>query len=245
MRRTEKREKNEKDEEHAPFGLSGNVLKLLAMISMTVDHVGYILLGNNEVCRIIGRLAFPIFAFFIAEGATYTRNKGMYLLRIFVLGVICQVVYFFAERDWHLNILLTFSVSVALISAVSVALRKGKWFWILPILALSGTAALCYGLPILIPKARFEFDYGFFGILFPVFVYCARGKIPKLIAAAVGIFFICLDYMWLQWFSFLALVPLAIYNGTRGKLKTKYVFYVFYPLHIAVIYGIAMLINGI
>ena len=60
-------------------GLTGNQLKIIAMICMTVDHVGFILFPKQEIFRIIGRLAFPIFAYMIAEGCRYTRNYGRYL----------------------------------------------------------------------------------------------------------------------------------------------------------------------
>ena len=61
---------------------SGNALKIIAMISMLIDHIGVILLDNYEPFRIIGRLAFPIYAYLIAEGCKHTNNRLFYLLRI-------------------------------------------------------------------------------------------------------------------------------------------------------------------
>ena len=74
--------------------VSGNTLKIIAMISMLIDHAGLLLFNDNEVMRIIGRLAFPVFAFLIAEGCFYTKNKLRHFLEIFILGAVCQVVYF-------------------------------------------------------------------------------------------------------------------------------------------------------
>ena len=56
-------------------GLTGNQLKLIALFAMTCDHVGLQLLPNVLILRILGRLALPIFAYMIAEGCRYTRNR--------------------------------------------------------------------------------------------------------------------------------------------------------------------------
>lgn len=72
-------------------GISGNVIKILAAILMVIDHIGVILFPNVLLLRIIGRLSFPLFAFMIAEGAKYTKNKLKYFLGIFILGIICQI----------------------------------------------------------------------------------------------------------------------------------------------------------
>ena len=60
-------------------GLSGNQLKLIALAAMTVDHIGVQFFPNIQLLRIIGRLALPIFAYMIAQGCRYTKNKARYL----------------------------------------------------------------------------------------------------------------------------------------------------------------------
>ena len=62
------------------FGLNGNILKIIAAISMFIDHMGFIFFPNITVFRIVGRIALPIYAFMIAEGCRYTRNKIKYFL---------------------------------------------------------------------------------------------------------------------------------------------------------------------
>ena len=84
-------------------GLSGNVLKIIALIAMTVDHIGVIIFPKAVVLRIIGRIAMPIFAFMIAEGCVYTKRKLRYFALVFGLGLICVVGYFIAERKIILN----------------------------------------------------------------------------------------------------------------------------------------------
>jgi|GEM_PF-2361223 len=73
--------------------MTRNTLKTIACVSMLVDHIGYILLPEAAFLRYIGRLAMPIFAFFIGEGCLYTRNRKKYFTRIFGLGVVCQLFY--------------------------------------------------------------------------------------------------------------------------------------------------------
>lgn len=77
-------------------GLTGNQLKLLALIAMTCDHVGLQLLPQFIILRIIGRLAAPLFAYMIAEGCRYTHDRGRYLGRLLGMAALCQIAYFAA-----------------------------------------------------------------------------------------------------------------------------------------------------
>ena len=113
-------------------GLTGNQLKILAMTAMTCDHIGLQLLPQFGVLRIIGRLALPIYAYMIAEGCRYTHDRKKYLLRILVLAMLCQIVYFVAMGSLYQCILFTFSLSICLIYALdSVGKRRnpGGLFW--------------------------------------------------------------------------------------------------------------------
>ena len=73
------------------FGLTGNQLKIFALIVMTIDHIGHFLLPEFIILRIIGRLAMPVFAWMIAEGCTYTKNPSRYFLTVFGFGLVCGV----------------------------------------------------------------------------------------------------------------------------------------------------------
>ena len=74
--------------------MNGNQLKIVALLAMTCDHVGKQLLPQMEILQIVGRLAFPIFAYMIAEGCRYTKNRRKYLSVMFLVALMCQVVYF-------------------------------------------------------------------------------------------------------------------------------------------------------
>ena len=222
--------------------LSGNTLKLLALITMTFDHVGLELMGNFIPFRIIGRLAFPLFAYMIAEGCQYTHNKKKYFLGVFLLGLLCQLVYFLAEGSLYQCILITFSLSILLIFSLQWAKEKRGGAWLVPAAGVILTALICYGGPLLLPGTDFAVDYGFWGVLLPVLVSLSKRPGGKLGLTALGLVLVSLYLGGVQWFSLLALIPLALYSGKRGKYKMKYLFYIYYPAHLAVIYLISLVI---
>ena len=74
------------DSKMKKISLTNNQLKIIAMLAMLSDHIGKVLLPQYQILQIIGRLAFPIFAFMIAEGCFYTKNKVRYFLTVFLLA---------------------------------------------------------------------------------------------------------------------------------------------------------------
>ena len=224
-------------------GLSGTAIKIIALVSMTFDHFGAILFPEIMFFRIVGRIAMPIFAYMIAEGCVYTKNKTKRFLLIFLLGLICQVVYYFAYPTWNLNILIDFSISILIIYSLQYATKLGKWQgWLLPLGLTLLTSFCVYELPKYVGGGTLYFDYGFFCIMSPVFVYAFKDKRLKLLVLALALLPISLySILYIQWYSYLALIPLALYNGQRGKYKMKYFFYIYYPVHIGALYLISMI----
>ena len=223
--------------------LNNNQLKILALITMTADHVGLQLLPQYEILRILGRLAFPIFAYMIAEGCHYTRNRRRYLLTLACMAACYQIVYFVAMGSLYQGIFVTFTLSASLIFAIDLArAQKTVGVWCLPIGVLLLIVLSSVVIPELWTTSDFAVDYGIFGILLPAAVYFAPRKGWKLLAAAVCL--IGLGLMWggTQWFALFALLPLACYNGQRGKMKMKNLFYIYYPAHLVVIYLLDMLL---
>lgn len=223
------------------FGiLNGNHLKLIAAVTMLLDHAGILLFPGVAIFRILGRLAYPIYAYMIAEGCRYTSNKLRYFLLVFGLGVACQIVYYFFSGDTYLNILLTFSCSIALSYALQASYEnKHRALW--SILFCAGFLAV-YGL-----NQRFTIDYGFWGVMVPVFVtFAYLRKFPRwasVLLLGVGLVLLTADMGGNQYYSLLAIPLLLLYSGKRGKYKMKYFFYIFYPVHLAVLQAIAMLIE--
>lgn len=239
--------------------LSSSTIKILACIFMAIDHIGLCFFTDMIVFRAIGRLALPLFAFFIAEGCRYTRNKTKRFLMLFVMGLLYFGFYYLYSKVVYANVFLTFSVSVLIIYLLQfckkVIFKKPSPIRIIGAVAvLSATLAVTYFL--------FEwiaFDYGFKGMLLPVFaslfdfkntgasesVMRLDNKYVKLAAFSVGLILLSIDAVFGYWqfFCLLSLIPLALYNGRVGSKRLKYVFYVFYPVHLLIIEGVAMLIN--
>ncbi len=239
------------------FGfLSGNALKLLAALFMLIDHAGLIFFPKLEIFRIIGRLAFPMFAFFVAEGCRYTRNRLKHFLTLFVLAVGIQAVYFFALGQLNMSVFVTFSFSVLLIYTLDKikdliakhARAMEIILFMLLFVLISVVAALL--------DMLFIIDYGFIGAMTPVFASLFHTKksspermkkydtkLVSLLCMAVPlILHIIFDQKWYQFFSLFSLPLLYCYSGKRGKLKLKYFFYVFYPAHLVILYGISYFI---
>lgn len=223
--------------------LTGNQLKLIALFAMTVDHLGLFVFNDMLIMRGIGRLAMPIFAWMIAEGCYYTKNRLRYLLTMLGVGAVCQVVYLVAQNSLQQCILITFSLSVILIYALDYAEKK-KNIFSLALLGIAFAAAvyICVFLPGDLPGTDFSVDYGIYGVFLPVLIYMAKTKEQKLMASAIGLLPLALRLGIWQFPCFLALPLLALYDGTRGKRKMKYLFYIYYPLHLVAIYGISMLL---
>lgn len=241
--------------------MSALVLKLIAAASMLVDHTGLMLFPKTEMMRIIGRLAFPLFAFFIAEGFRYTHSRHKYFLRIFLLGLACQIVYTVAENSFYIGTLLTFSLSIIVIAFVD-KLKKaikgeenffGKFIdglsdknppkaleITLASVATAGVIVLMYFICKVV-----EVDYGFFGIMLPVLVSVFDEKYPKLAMFSLGVILLCAASgkgFTNQYYSLITIPLICAYNGKPGEKRMKYFFYIFYPAHLALLYVISLFV---
>ncbi len=227
-------------------GLTGNTLKLIAILSMTLDHIGVHLFPGSDLFRILGRLALPIFAYMIAEGCRYTRNPRKYLLTILAVAALCQAVFFLAMGSLYQCILVTFLLSILMIQSLDRARKQRTGGTVFAaVLVWLAVFFVCLGLPKVLSHTDFAIDYGLWGVLLPVFIYLGQTQKEKFLLTSVGLILLALFFRNLgaiQWFSLLSLPLLALYNGQRGKGRMKYFFYVYYPLHLAVIYGISLLI---
>ena len=223
-----------------PKFLSGNALKILAAIFMTIDHIGVMLFPRVEILRIIGRLALPIYAFMIAEGCKYTRNKKKYFGMVFGLGAVCQIVYYLFDGSLYFSILITFSLSILMIYALQ--------YWKQKKTALSGLVFAAAVIATYLLNQRLTIDYGFWGCMLPVFAALPHGTDQDRLGMnttmlGVGLIFLGLSTDAIQCLALLALPLLYAYNGKRGKLNLKYFFYIFYPTHLVLLEGIAMLMH--
>jgi len=231
------------EEKKRKIGLNNNQLKIIAMLTMLIDHIGVSLLPSVITLRVIGRISFPIFAYMIAEGCHYTKNRPKYFISIFSLGFVCQLVYFIAERSMYQNILLGFSFAILAIFSLDLIIsRRNALFITIGTVGFLASSFVTLVLPILLKEQGFMFDYGEYAFVLPIFVYYMPNKWRKTGGMAIILAYRAYISGWIHWFTLIPVALLMLYNGERGRLKLKYMFYIFYPAHLLIIYLIGMLI---
>ena len=209
-------------------------IKVLAIIFMLIDHVGLFFLPGVSELRIVGRLAFPLFAWMIANGAKHTHNMEAYLFRLLLFAFISQVPFAAVNRlitpDFsRLNILFTLFLGLC---AIAMTKRTNK-LWIKTVIVI-----LCITIAQLLHT-----EYGGFGVAMIVLFYRFFSNFPVMILSQTLLF--CASVLLLhvsktntfELFGLLSLLIIAFYNGKRG-VRAKYLFYIIYPLQYVVVYFI-------
>lgn len=238
--------------------ISGNQLKIAACVLMLIDHIGMILFPDITALRIIGRLSMPLFAFTFAEGCFYTRNKLRHFLLILLIGLCSSAVMSFAYQRVYGNILITFALSSLIIYSIHYlkvcCFSKRRSGIALSAVALVASVALAVGVCCF---SGADIDYGIAGVLLPVTVrlldfrsYGAEGLLAEIYCAAtvfllffIGLIVVSVTNGILQFFCLFSIIPLLFYSGKRGKYKLKYLFYTFYPLHLAILAAVFLILN--
>lgn len=217
--------------------MSAFALKMIAVISMCFDHFGYFFNnGSISWCNYLGRLAFPIFAFQISEGYTHTHNLKRYFWKLFLFAIISQIPFNLFEYSFgfDLNLNIFFTLLLGLSAIYFYDKSKNKFI------------GLCLASLFIILGEVLKVDYGYLGV-FTIFAFFILKKNKLLMTLGfLGIVLIryvpnlinfgphFYTYLYLALFTFLAIIPIVLYNGKLGP-KTKYLLYVFYPLHLFII----------
>ena len=189
---------------------------------MFLDHYHYIV-GGSEILNVIGRIAFPIFAFTLNEGYVHTRSLKKYLLRLFIFAVSIQMPSILFGYDYPMNIF--FTLFLGLLSIYIFNLKKMNV--ILKIILIGF---------ILFFSQKFKLDYGMYGILVIINFNIFRNNKFKILMNFLVlniynvIFPKVFDLPDTQLFSLISLVFIFMYNGEKGR-SMKYFFYLFYPIH--------------
>ncbi|MEG0215557.1 MAG: TraX family protein [Hungatella sp.] len=229
--------------------LSGNVLKVFAIVTMCMDHIGAVIIepliaqlsqtldlnsiselqklqflqNLDRALRLIGRLAFPIFCFLLVEGFLHTRNVKNYALRLLVFSAISEIPFDLAiQAGWFDPSLQNVYFTLFLGLVALIGIQKYQFtFW-----KQAVVVAVCFGTAVWLRT-----DYGAMGVCFIVLLYLLRDhKVQQMIWGSIVI---CGEMT-----APLAFIPIRMYNGTRGKWNLKYLFYTFYPLHLLILWGI-------
>ncbi|WP_060917407.1 TraX family protein [Leptotrichia wadei] len=198
------------------------ILKIIGIVTMFLDHYHYIV-GGSEILNVIGRIAFPIFAFTLNEGYVHTRSLKKYLLRLFIFAVSIQMPSILFGYDYPMNIF--FTLFLGLLSICIFNLKKMNV--ILKIILIGF---------ILFFSQKFKLDYGIYGILVIINFNIFRNNKFKILMNFLVlniynvIFPKVFDLPDTQLFSLISLVFIFMYNGEKGR-SMKYFFYLFYPIH--------------
>ena len=189
---------------------------------MFLDHYHYII-GGSKILNVVGRIAFPIFAFTLSEGYVHTRSLKKYLFRLFIFAVSIQMPSILFAYDYSMNIF--FTLFLGLLSIYIFNLKKINI--ILKIILIGF---------VLFFSQKFKLDYGMYGILlimnFNIFRdYKFKILMNFLVLNVFNMIFPkVFDLVDTQFFSLISLVFIFMYNGKKGR-SMKYFFYLFYPIH--------------
>lgn len=246
--------------ENKKNGLNAFDLKLIAVITMLVDHIGASIVplwaalndmqlqygfGNGGisdvymVMRSIGRMAFPIYCFFIVEGFHYTHSKKKYALRLLLFALISEVPFDYALNQGNLfditsnNVFFELLLGLLAIWAIDYAryvdVPAGVSIFAVPTAAIS----MCFLGGILAETC--EFDYGFAGIFTIIVMYLLYEK--RIIGFIIGVVILAIMSSSLELFALIMVIPLYFYNGQLGpnNKAIKWGFYAFYPVHLLIL----------
>lgn len=221
------------------FGLSGSTLKIIAIITMLIDHTGATVVralsrqpyitadpemvrAVNHLYRLmrgIGRIAFPIFCFLLVEGFLHTHDVKKYAQRLFLFALISEIPFDFALRShWFYpnkqNVYFTLLIGLLVLWGITVC--SGQLFIQLLIL-VSGLLAASF----------LKTDYSYKGVFLIEVLYILRSsRLYQCLCGAAAI-------SW-EMPAPAAFLPIYFYNGKRG-ISLKYFFYWFYPVHLVIL----------
>lgn len=234
------------------FGISANVLKLLALAAMLCDHFAEIVIRNGKlygfsqeyyqmaiqtaeghrwlqiytVCKLLGRIAFPIFSFLLVEGFIHTSDFWKYFRRLLIVAILAECPYDLGMYNETYNFACqnpAFTLALALLVMYFMKRFRHhlelKWLSV-----LVGAAA----------GELLRLDYGAVGIFMIALMYNFRKE--KNLRMFSGAVLSAVNSSESYFLGALAFIPLYFYNGERGVFRLKWLFYVIYPLHLAVFY---------
>ncbi len=210
------------------------ILKIIGIITMFIDHYHYII-GGPLILNIIGRIAFPIFAFSLVEGFFHTRDFKKYIGRILICAIILQAPSIIFKLDYPVNIFFTLLTGLIIMKIY----HSGKIHFLIKIILIGGLTYIA---------KRYDFDYEIYGILTIVIFNIFRGKKILIFSSFLILNIITVlkseifNLKEIQIYSIFSLIPIFAYNGEKGK-NMKYFFYFFYPVHFLILEGIKEIIG--
>ena len=209
---------------------SGSALKVIAVVSMTIDHIAYYILDQllgmgdtwfYETMRCIGRFAFPIFAFLIIEGYYHTRHVGRYMTALLVTAIVAEIPWQLLGNEGSHNVVFTLLLGLVVVFLID-HIHDALWLMLMETALFSAIATML------------NTDYTWHGICLMVVFYLFRKH--RGLTLLFG-FSLLMEYGILG--SAIGLAIPLMYSGRRGFVRgqwMKYLFYIYYPLHLMIIF---------
>ena len=212
---------------HQWKGLSGSALKIIALVSMTMDHIAYYLMEHGslmyDLMRTMGRMAFPIFAFLLVEGYGHTRSTRKYALSLLAFALISEIPWWLLNHDNTHNVFFTLLLGLIVIEGIN-KLGKKPLLWAVLIITICTIAIFLH------------VDYEYSGILLICTFHIFKpDKVTKCLLATLFMYQYGVVGLWL------GLSAILCYNVERGFIKgqyAKYLCYAYYPLHLMLLFAL-------
>ena len=215
------------------MGLSQEWLKVIACVTMLMDHIGAAFFPWALWWRIVGRMAFPIYCFLLAEGMARTRDVKGYGKRLAMGAVLAEIpfdlLFFGGLTLAHQSVMVTLLIGYFMVLWMR---RFPRWKLLALCLCALAAEMLCS-------------DYGALGVMIIGLFVLTRDMEHHLLFQTLGLLVLnwALNGYWVQMLAVTAMIPIALYNGTKSS-HSKAVqrgFYLFYPVHLTLLYFLKML----
>ncbi|ETT36994.1 hypothetical protein C161_10813 [Paenibacillus sp. FSL R5-192] len=200
------------------------MMQWIAMITMLIDHIGAVFFPHIIELRIIGRIAFPIYAFAVYIGYKHTRDVQKYIWRLFWIAIISQVPFMAAFNHYSLNVVWTL------------------WSALLVLFVIDKLPSKLLGIPIVIGAGWFmeisQMDYGMYGLLLVLLFRYFQGPVLVVAHVLLNALYLLLHNSSVQMYSVLATAGIAIAQYYQAGFRMKgprWVWRYFYPAHLAII----------
>ena len=247
---------SEKSTKKSRRGISSSTLKIIAIITMLIDHIGasvlyrYMVVNHvyadylliYQIMRVIGRISFPIFIFLLVEGLYHTRNVWKYLLRLLIFCFVSEIpfdlAFFYKPFNWdYQNVFFTLLIglfAIALFRILEENKSDNKWLNNIFILR---TLEVVIALAAMALAHFLKTDYGWAGVLAIITAYILK-RFPRLQMPGVCIILtICAGAS--EVYALFGIPLYIFYDGRRGNLP-KWIPYIFYPAHLLILWGITV-----
>ncbi|MFX3647341.1 MAG: TraX family protein [Paenibacillus sp.] len=200
------------------------MMQWIAMITMLIDHIGAVFFPHIIELRIIGRIAFPIYAFAVYIGYKHTRDVQKYIWRLFWIAIISQVPFMAAFNHYSLNVVWTL------------------WSALLVLFVIDKLPSKLLSIPIVIGAGWFmeisQMDYGMYGLLLVLLFRYFQGPVLVMAHVLLNALYLLLHNSSVQMYSVLATAGIAIAQYYQAGFRMKgprWVWRYFYPAHLAII----------